>query len=260
MESVKTMLSAPRTLALACIALVAVCAGACGSRRPLHAPNVTVAPYSTLDGDVLWAVAPLRNESGTSTVDPLRVSDAIAEAASEVRGVRCLPVNRTLDAMEALGLYNGVTTPEEAKQLASALGVDGIVVGSVTAYDPYNPPKLGLALALYPVRRHNATSIDPRRLTSAPTDLYTGGSARFGAAPGATVSMIVDAREHSTLLKLEDYARGRTDAESDPAGWRTHLLSMDLYTDYAAWEAVRVLIDAEWIRLARENRDQTTGG
>ena len=256
MKSVQTMLSAP----LACVmALVVVCVGACGPRRPLVAPRVTVAPYSTLDGETLWAVAPLRNESGTTAVDPLRVADALAEAASEVRGVRCLPVNRTLDAMEALGMYQGVRTPEEAKQLAAALGADAIVVGSVIAYDPYNPPKLGLALALYPVHRHAATSVDPRRLSSAPTD-YTNTTARFGPNPGASVELIADARDHTTLLRLEDYARGRTDAESDPAGWRTHLLSMDLYTDYAAWEAVRALIDAEWIRLARENRDQITGG
>src|SRR4051812_20156380 len=67
----------------------------------LTSPSVIVAPYDPSRGEVLWAVVPLRNESGTSIVNVGAMSDKLVNAAEEVRGIRCVPLNRTIQAMQA---------------------------------------------------------------------------------------------------------------------------------------------------------------
>jgi len=52
----------------------------------------------------VWAVAPMRNESGSQAVDAARVADHLARQLELAPGIDVLPVNRTLAAMEALGL------------------------------------------------------------------------------------------------------------------------------------------------------------
>lgn len=232
----------------ACLAL-AGCSGP-SRARTLHPPEVVVAPYAAADGGVLWAVAPLRNESGTSLIPTDRATDAVIAAAAEVRGVRVLPQTRTRQAMRALELHS-VDTPEQARLLARTLGVDAIIVGTVTAWDPYNPPILGLNLALLGVTVPGDDRFDPRMLVGSPTDhgLPGGGLAR--ERPLAIVSEHLDARNHQVLADLRNFATGRHDPR-DALGWEIHLASMDLFTRFAAHYCVERLVQQEWVRVARE--------
>src|SRR6185369_9689416 len=124
-------------------------------------------------GETLWAVAPLANESGVSTLDASKVSDALAGAVGQARGMGAIPVNRVFAAMAAKNI-TFIRTPQDARIVADALGVDGLIVGSVTAYDPYDPPKLGLNLALFQREKPEASSLDPKALQRS----YTDGAAR----------------------------------------------------------------------------------
>ena len=130
---------------------------------------VVTSPYERRQ---VFAVAPLRNESGNRYADGLNLADKLAQQLALTRGIDVLPVNRTLAAMHALG-FGQITEVRQARQLQRALGVDGLVVGTVTAYDPYNPPKLGLALELYvdgQLAPRDAGPVNPRKLTRSPTD------------------------------------------------------------------------------------------
>jgi len=106
----------PRILSFVLLAALAACSS---SNKPdLEAPRQILAPYDPMAGEVLWAIAPLRNETGTSLLDPLEVSDEIVAAAEQAQGVRALPLNRSLEAMRALELAQ-ISTPAEARQLTS---------------------------------------------------------------------------------------------------------------------------------------------
>ncbi len=242
----------------AVLALGGVLAAGCASREKLKSPEVLAAPYDTSGGDVLWAVAPLRNESGTTLFDPLDVTDKVVAAAGQVRGVRVLPLNRTIQAMRALKL-NAIVSPAEARRLAQELGVDGLILGSITAYDPYDPPKLGLALALYtrPGRMNpgGAPEIDPRALSQQTSEPARLPGSHFGDAPASVVSEFFDGKNHQVLMDLKAYADGRHDRTAALA-WRRYLASMDLFSEFAAWHAVGRLLDQEWVRLARAAPDQ----
>lgn len=242
-------------LVLATLAVIQMATG-CAHKEPrLKAPQVLVSPYDASRGEVLWAVVPLRNESGTTVADTYMMSDKVVAAASQVRGVRCLPLNRTIAAMRSLGMVE-LANPSDAEKLAKALGADGLIVGSITAYDPYNPPKLGLALALYTrpgfVANRPAANggMDSRKLTFQPTDYQYFPRSTYQEAPASVVSEYLDGKNHQVLMDVEAYSEGRHD-ERNALGWRRYLASMDLFSEFGAWHSVNRLLEHEWIRSAR---------
>lgn len=266
MTSAQTMLNdgyrrAPGALglALACAVGATLWLGGCaGKKDTLVAPAVTGSPYDASGGEVLWGVVPLRNESGTTLADTLLISDAVVAAVEEVRGVRALPVNRTIAAMRALGMSE-LDSPAEVRRLAEAMGVDGIIVGTITAYDPYHPPTLGLALALYarPGRMEpvGTGGLDVSKLRYQPTEYRAFPNSTFADAPASVVSDHLDGKNHEVLMDVQRYAAGRHDRGS-ALGWRRFLVSMDLYTEFAAWRMVGRLLEHEWIRLAQPSRGE----
>lgn len=230
------------------IVLVFQSAVGCRSKPELTPPGVLVSPYAA---DAALAVIPPRNESGVSFVDADAVGDEIVAVIAQTRGLSCVPLNRTIEAMRALGLPS-VTSPMEAQQLATAMGVDGIVAGTITAYDPYNPPVFGVSLALFaqPTLGGGGEGPlnDPRLLSFQATDAgYTGAT---GVEPASVESVHLDARNHEVLLRLKRFAEGRKQPGT-ALDWRIYTASMDLYTQYGVHEAVRGLLDHEWLRLAR---------
>jgi len=234
-------------------ATVAFLAVGCAPKEQLVAPRVLMSPYDTTRGDVLWAVVPLRNESGTSLAESYDISDKVVAAAAQVRGLRVLPLNRTIAVMRAMKLTD-LQTPADAKRLAAELGVDGLVLGSITAWDPYNPPKLGLALALYArpgaMEQSGGQALDTRVLQFQPTEYRYFPRSSFDSAPASVVSEYLDGKNHQVLMDVRSYAQGRHDPNT-ALGWRRYLASMDLYCEFAAWHTMSQLIDHEWLRLAK---------
>lgn len=256
MKSTKSM-NARKTLAgVLGVAMAALWLGlgpGCGalSKPPkLTPPAVTPAPYGTPAEPVLWAVVPLRNESGTTVADPLRMSDKVVAAISETPGLACLPVNRTLEAMRALEMTS-VGSPAEAQVLARTLGADGIIAGSITAYDPYQPV-LGLSLALFgtpgAMGAVEQKSLDAKRLTSSATEPAATGPGNFQQRPLSVISEHLDGKNHQVLVEVEAYAWGRSDPSSS-LGWKRYVASMDLYEEFGAHHAVSSLIRLEWARI-----------
>lgn len=234
------------------VALTAIMLAGCSSNRnTLEPPQVLTAPGGWTGAEALWAVAPLANESGVSSVDTFAIADKLVAAVNEVRGVSCLPLNRTIAAMRARGLMY-IASPEDARVVAETLGVDALIVGSVTTYDPYDPPKLGLTLAMFAHRTgEDLTQADPLRVRGAYSDAQVRVPTQFDSRPAATVSEHLDGSNHDVLFALKQFATGRHDPHS-AHGWRTYLVSMDRYTEFAAYVAVSRLIDRDRLRLATE--------
>lgn len=233
---------AARTSCLTTIALTCVALASCEAEPKLAPPTSLVSPYRERQ---VWAVAPFVNESGVSIVAGDRVADAFTTEVEGIDGIDTLPVNRVIAAMRRLGL-NSITTPAQARMLLNALGADGLIVGTVTAYDPYQPPKFGAAVALFTSDAAYARSIDPVQLTRARTDTTT--SPTTSNTPTAQASGIFDASNHETLIWLDQYAAGRNEPASAYEE-RIYLVRMDLYTQFAAHRLLHDLLDIERARL-----------
>lgn len=216
-------------------------------------PTQYASPYPA---QKLWAVAPFRNESGTSIVDSAVFADHLTQQIQQAPGITIVPVNRVIAAMNALDMP-AVTNLGEAMKLISALQVDGLLVGTITAWDPYEPPKIGAIMQLYARQiAGGGTALDTRQLTLASTDENLPGLTAY-RQPVSTVSGHFDAANGAVLQRLTDYAHGRSPQDS-AAGWRRYLLNMDLYSEFVSHELMRRLFATEWERLHAGMRPTTT--
>jgi hypothetical protein len=221
--------------------VVAVVLGGCGEKA-IEEPKAFPSPYPA---PKVWAVTPLRNETGTTIADGTAMADHLTEHLQQVRGITALPVNRVLEAMAADNII-AIDSPAKIQRLMNTLNVDGLIVGTLTAWDPYDPPRIGVILQLYS-RDRLAPPLDTRDLTRAPSSNELPGVIAF-TQPVSQVSHHFDAADGTTLKYLRHYATGRVPHDS-AAGWRRYLLSIDLYSEFVSHELMRRLFDAEWKRL-----------
>jgi len=211
-----------------------------------------VAPY---EGRHVWAVAPLHNEAGTAAADGLMLADKLAQRVESVKGLEVLPVNRVLAAMDTLRLRR-IATREQAMELLGELRADGLVVGSITAYEPYEPPKLGVALDLYTSLALHRQPLDVRQLTKAATDPTAKQPASEPPTqPVVSVSALYDANEPAVRERLSDYADDRREAVRVGAD-RIYRISIERYSEFASHAIVDRLLEAERSRLARLKRQK----
>jgi hypothetical protein len=93
------------------------------------------------------AVAPFFNQSDEPTVDGRAIAMAYFAELQDTQGFEVVPVGVVEEAM----ILNRVdlSGPGEARRLAKLLGVDAVVVGAVTDYSPYYPPRIGLRVEWY---------------------------------------------------------------------------------------------------------------
>lgn len=231
-------------------------------------------PNSLYADRVIWAVVPLRNESGSAAANGSLMADSLANTLQTVENMDVLPVNRVIAAMQALELPY-LRSPVDVMHLARTLGVDGIVVGTITAYDPYDPPKVGLQLELYQTsQRLQSQAVDIRELMSAPTGntAPAPGEISGDIAPISTASAILDASNPVTRDRLRVFASGRGGhkpttspwwkriavstgiAEKDDTDWHLYRINMNLFTEYVSAELAERLLQAESYRLGLSRR------
>lgn len=188
----------------------------------------------------VWAVAPVANLSGINDVDPLLQADLLYAQLQTVAGVKAIPVNRVLEVYASLQI-DGVQSEKQAALVCDLLGADGLIVATVTAYDPYHPPKVGVSLQLF-TRNGGAirsSGIDPRELSRM-------------ASPGNTESLpydaqllqvvgIYDAANGSIREKLLSYADGRNDPIG-PMGAKEYFASMDRFSSFVYHDLLEQLL------------------
>lgn len=232
--------------AFALVAMI-VSMGSCAS-KPTPLPELA-SPYGA-PSQVIIAVAPILNESGTTIFDELQLADTIANTLQGIKGVGSIPVNRTIAAMRAQGL-GFVLDPDEAILLAKSLGADGIIVGSVTAWNPYDPPQIGLSVALFPASdaMYGMTprQLDPRELSAAVSDYGLPESWASGR-PVAVLSEYYDGDDPLVQIAVARYASNRNDPPH-ALGARRYLASMKLFEKFVSYELVSKMLENESMRL-----------
>jgi hypothetical protein len=93
------------------------------------------------------AVAPFFNLSSEPTVDGRQFAEDYFAALQSIPGFEVVPVGVTEQAARAHNIQlNG---PDQARQLAQILSVDAVVIGAVTDFSAYYPPRCGLQVEWY---------------------------------------------------------------------------------------------------------------
>ena len=124
--------------------LLLVIAGGCSALPDImHEPQIHN-PFPQLSR---VAVLPFYNQSAEPTVDQDEVALAYYNELQAVPGFEVVPVGVTKRLVEASGIQ--LTSARDFQELARYLDVDAVVVGSVTEFTPYYPPRLGLSVRWY---------------------------------------------------------------------------------------------------------------
>lgn len=93
------------------------------------------------------AVAPFFNLSEERSVDGRRFAQAYFSELQKTPGFQVVPVGVVEQAIYDHQLE--MNDPQDALTLARVLDVDAVVVGAVTDYSPYYPPRIGLQVSWY---------------------------------------------------------------------------------------------------------------
>ncbi|MEX0818288.1 MAG: hypothetical protein WD070_01810 [Pirellulaceae bacterium] len=93
------------------------------------------------------AVLPFYNQSDEPTVDQDQVAIAYYNELQAIPGFEVVPVGVAKQLVVASGI--SPSTPQDFQQLARIMEVDAIVVGSVTEFTAYYPPRMGLSVRWY---------------------------------------------------------------------------------------------------------------
>lgn len=95
------------------------------------------------------AIIPFNNQSDAPTLNADNVTIAYYGQLQRIRGFEVVPVGVVIRAMEASGIRGRDST--ELRKLGEMLGVDVVIVGSITDYTPYYPKRMTLAVNWYAV-------------------------------------------------------------------------------------------------------------
>ena len=93
------------------------------------------------------AVAPFFNLSAEPTVDGRQFAGAYMAELQAIPGFEVAPFPVVEEKIRELGL--SLANPVEVRKLAQALEVDAVVIGAVTDFSPYYPPRCSLQVEWY---------------------------------------------------------------------------------------------------------------
>lgn len=219
-----------------------------GCARPQQVARIYRCPYPQ---PKTFAVTIFRNLSGSEDIDVMAVTDAFyAELKStDARNFQVVPVNRVLATLVNLGLDN-VNSPADVALVADALAVDAVIVGAVTQYDPYFPPRLGMSVQLFLREDFNEAEtdtkhVDARKLAQAATNFTL--QVASPVVPKTAVDRIIDAKDDLVVARLIEYAQIRS-TNTGPAGWKKYATTEN-YPFFVSHEIVGELLALERDRL-----------
>lgn len=140
---------AARMVSVTCLSLILVLSGGCNFIPDIkHKPQYHN-PFPQISK---VAVMPFRNQSQEPTLSGSRVSMAYYNELQSIRGFEVVPfgvVENQLAFFEQQVLGRQVSSPIDFQKFAKHLGVDAVLQGAITDYDPYYPPRMALKVNWY---------------------------------------------------------------------------------------------------------------
>lgn len=189
---------------------------------------------------LVLVVAPVINLSGSQDFDPLKVTDLIASEAVSCRGVTVVPVNLALAELARRG-KSVVETPDDAVQLARALGADATLQTAVTEYNPYFPPVIGMVMQWYDAGAPDDPTPQDTGRASQDRARRDRLSATAETGPRWQVQRVFNAADEDVCEEVQEFASHR-DGERSPYAWRKYVRSQELYVRYSSHALIRAIL------------------
>ena len=162
-------------------------------------------------------VLPFHTEAGI-TADQSQVRDAFVAELQKLRRFEVVPLADAAreDDMLNESLARGRISTEAMVRLCDRYSLDGLFVGSVTAWRPYKPAHLGLRTQLISV--HSGSSV---------WAVYT----------------MFDAADLTTISDLQNYVETTQRDDGNLHGWEMTLISPAKFTNFVAHRCVGTWVE-----------------
>ncbi len=230
--------------ALAAAALLAGCADVASIKYWRY-------PRNPLAGVEKVAVVRFENYTGAQ-IDLPAFSETFASELAQFQG---FTVTRPAD-VAARAKQGGHALPPastaEAVKLAQFLGVDAVVVGGITEYDPYYPPRMALAAQMIGVKRFSLSGTDVDRLVPSgkPFRVDAGRQDLVVSA----LEKVYDSNYEPTRIELRGYIKAHSGDDHAFPEEDAALRVMERYWRFVSNRMVRALVDQGHDRQEAERR------
>jgi TolB-like protein len=193
--------------------------GACALERPpaQKVINHYLAEPADLANVRRIMVLPFAHEAGVNA-DCQKVRDAFVAELQKLRRFEVVPLPaeaREDDEMNT-SLSRGRLSTDAMVRLCERYSLDGVFVGSVTAWRAYTPPHLGLRTQLISVH---------------------------SGAPIWAADAIYDANDRTTISDLRHYTEHNQRDDGNLHGWELNLLAPGKFTTYVAHRVVGTWVE-----------------
>jgi TolB-like protein len=199
--------------------VLAAIAPACNLQRPpARKPiNSYLAEPADLANVRRIMVLPFTQEASVFA-DCGKVRDAFVTELQKLRRFEVVPLPDDADEDDALNasIHRGRLSTDAMVRLCNRYSLDGVLVGSVTAWRAYTPPHLGLRTQLV--------------------------SVHSGAVVWA-VDALYDSNDRSTVSDLRQYADASQQNDGSLHGWEMNLLAPTKFTTYVAHRFVGTWVE-----------------
>jgi hypothetical protein len=201
--------------------------------------------YNSLTGVETVVVVPVMNLSTSADLDMLGVTNALASELGQVKGLTVVPLARVYEYLAANKMRT-VGSPEEAKAVAAAFKAQVTLVAAVTEYDPYDPPRMGLAMQMYATSSLPApggtAEFDPVEASRSGVPFAVSGDA--SKLPRDMVVRVLSGRDAAVEQLARTYAATR-DADASPYGWRRFIVDQREFQRLCCYAVIRDMMGLE---------------
>jgi TolB-like protein len=162
-------------------------------------------------------VLPFAQESGVHA-ECTKVRDAFVAELQKLRRFEVVPLPADARENDELNgsLHRGRLSTDAMVRLCNRYALDGVFVGSITAWRPYTPPHLGMRTQLISVH---------------------------SGAPIWAVDAIYDSSDRTTVADLQHFVESTQRDDGNLHGWELNLLAPGKFTTFVAHRFVGTWIE-----------------
>ncbi len=197
-------------------------------------------PRNSLAGVEKVAVVPFANYT-SARIDMATFSQTLASELVQFPGFTVTRPDEVFARARAEGYALPPATDAESVKLARFLGVDAVLVGGITEYDPYYPPRVALAAQMIGVKRFSLRSVDVDRLVPSGKPFRVDAGRRDMVV--AALEKVYDSNWEVTRIELRGYTQAHSgDDHAFPEEDAT-LRVMERYHRFVSNRMVRALLE-----------------
>lgn len=185
------------------------------------------------------AVFPFINGT-SSAIDTVETANTFATEMVKFEGFKVVRPSKVMAAMEKVT----ITSLDDVIALGRDLKADAVLVATVTDYDPYNPPRIAVALQLFRVQQRPLAAADIDRIVQSATWKPFKVTSKHASNLVASFERVYDSNRKDVKAEVEAYAMAHDDRDYAFKDGDAFLNITSRYWQFVSCRLVMEIIDS----------------